>query len=122
MKRVLVVMLLAGCTEAGSPDAGVSDAGRACERDPIDASASCVKPCDEGNERKVGEFCSKGGGECEDNFEQGAIFCTVDNDDTTDSFCTKPCEQDLQCGANARCSGDPANPTGPKGCVPVQCL
>jgi hypothetical protein len=118
-----VLAVGAACLGPGNappPIPFLPDAGKACEHDPIDASASCAKPCDTGNERSVGEFCSKGGGECEDN--AGTIICTVDWDDTTHTFCTRPCEEDVQCGSDARCTGDPADPNSQKGCVPTKCL
>ncbi|MEW5855654.1 MAG: hypothetical protein AB2A00_43165 [Myxococcota bacterium] len=128
----LLLLMLAGALaaqvacapEPSASDAGIPDAGRACERDPIDASLSCVKPCDEGNERFVGEFCTKAGGECDDNSQVsgGALFCTADYDDSGNTFCTRPCEEDSQCGTGASCAGDPSEDGGRKGCVPTQCL
>ena len=104
----------------GTPDAAVANCARG-----FDASASCVAPCAPGNERFVGEFCTPQGGECDDNLSQvtgAAIFCTVDFEvGANDWFCTKPCEQDSQCGTNAVCTGDPAEDGGRKGCVPLSC-
>ncbi len=128
----LVLAVLGGCaggtssSGSSSSTGGIPDAAMAnCARG-FDAGASCVAPCAPGNERFVGEFCTPQGGECDDNLSQvtgAAIFCTVDFEtDATDWFCTKPCEQDSQCGANAACRGDPAEDGGRKGCIPSSCF
>lgn len=129
MKRVVLVLgLLSGCagsTTGSTADAAVAaipDAGRACER--LDSGTNCVAACDEGNDRHVGEYCTRGGGECDDNNAAttgNAIICTVDFDETAPAFCTKPCQQDSQCGTGATCQMQPDG-GGQSGCVPNQCL
>lgn len=113
-------------TSSTASDAAVAvvpDAGRLCER--MDAGGACVQPCAEGNERKVGEFCTAGGGECDDNSQAAsgaALICTVDFSPGDVAFCTKPCQEDSQCGSAAFCRGDPGVDGGNKGCVPNSCL
>lgn len=83
-------------------------------------SDPCIPVC--GNEQHVGQPCSEGGGECNEYLGSGAGFCTADVDrGTTLFFCTRPCEEDSNCGTNAVCRGDPAEPDGPKGCIPAAC-
>jgi hypothetical protein len=83
-------------------------------------SDPCLPVC--GNEQFVGQPCTKDGGECNEHVGRGAGFCTVDFDDTTTlAYCTRPCDEDADCGTDAVCTGDPADPDGPKGCIPAAC-
>jgi hypothetical protein len=90
------------------------------------ANTPCVQPGDEGNERKVGKYCTVNGGECVNLGLGNAYACTVEHDATAMPFCTKACIQDSQCGAGAVCVGDPdpdgGMNAGLKGCVPSACL
>ncbi|MBI5495788.1 MAG: hypothetical protein HY904_12255 [Deltaproteobacteria bacterium] len=120
---LLPLLLVSACPLRPPPLPG----GDSCYVAPeLDASASCVAPCSNGNEKMVGEFCSRGGGECDDNYGRApgaAIICTVEFEpDTKDWFCTRPCDNDEQCGSGAACRGDPAEDGGRKGCVPASCL
>ena len=121
------LVLTTACAGGGNADGGsASDAAGAdpaCETFGADAALSCVKPCAHGNDRFVGEFCTPGGGQCDDNLSQvsgAASFCTVDFSNTTTMFCTKPCQDDVQCGTGAVCRDEPDG--GQRGCVPNSCL
>ena len=131
MKRVVTSLMLAALvscagsssSSSSSSSGGIPDAGAvSCARG-FDASLSCVPPCAEGNDRSVGEFCTPGGGECDDNSALGAaIICSADFSATThDWFCTKPCVQDSQCGTMGACRGNPGEDGGQKGCIPPSC-
>jgi hypothetical protein len=112
-------MLSADC-----PDRGVCVDG-VCEDCSYGLPApndTCLPPC--GNERGVGQPCSRGGGECNEwlNLSGGAGLCTVDFVPDADlHMCTRPCADDLDCGADAVCQGDPDDPDSDKGCVPASC-
>jgi len=84
----------------------------------VPGSDACKNPCDEGNDKGVGRFCTSGGGECGKN-SAPFIFCTIDYDTTAGvQYCTGPCSKDSDCGANAYCSG---SGMGSKGCEPATC-
>lgn len=81
----------------------------------------CIPVC--GNEQGVGQPCTRGGGECNDFIGNGAGFCTVDFDQTTNlAYCTRPCDVDADCGSDSACVGDPADPGGSTGCIPAACV
>lgn len=81
---------------------------------PPDANPNaCAEPGAVGNELGVGEFCTRLGGECNDNEE--ALFCTADHHEGA-AFCTKSCASAEQCGGGAVCVAETEG--GPKGCVP----
>src|SRR5690349_3733218 len=63
---------------AGSPDGGGGSPG-----------ALCAAPGAVGNAEGVGEYCTPGGGECDDN--EDATYCTVDYEEGAPPFCTTPC-------------------------------
>lgn len=118
-RRVQAVVLtlglgLAACGEAargdGPPDACAGETG-------------CNGACEPGNSYGVGRHCTKGGGECSG---QAAAFCTVDFEDTDESWCTRPCDPEAdivqQCGEDASCRGESEAGGGPSGCVPQSCL
>jgi hypothetical protein len=74
----------------------------------------CAKPGDTGNDKGVGKFCSKGGGECAGE----ASLCLADFVSSAfGNFCTKLCSGDADCGTDAKCQGSGAM----KGCIPVAC-
>jgi hypothetical protein len=75
--------------------------------------AGCGAPGSPGNEKGVGKYCTKGGGQC---LGTGAPFCSVDFS-TGPGICSKPCSTDLDCGAGAVCFADSLG----KGCKPVAC-
>ena len=112
---LIVAALALGCgddssaADAGPPDACVGATG-------------CNGECEVGNAYGVGRFCSEGGGQC-----QGlpAFACTVDFEDTTEAFCTRPCnpedDVEVQCGQDAVCRGEEIGGSGPSGCVPIMC-
>jgi hypothetical protein len=75
---------------------------------------ACAEPGAIGNARGVGEYCTPGGGECDDN--DGATYCTVDYEDGVPPFCTLPCfSEDTDCGDGAACASDGG---GLSGCTP----
>lgn len=74
----------------------------------------CIRPCDTGNSRGVGKYCTTTK-DCEGN--QSAVFCAATADPTS-PFCTKPCTDDTSCGPEAKCMGDSRG----MGCVPVACI
>jgi hypothetical protein len=100
------VLAFAACGDSGghtsTPDAPMT--------------TGCTQPGQMGNAVGVGEFCTKGGGQCRDN--NGAIFCTVDYVMTEDWYCTALCTSDNDCGDNAYCSG---SGMGGRGCIPARC-
>lgn len=87
-----------------------------------DAGAPSGPPCvtegAKGNEKGVGEFCSKGGAQCADNGSGNAVICAADFGGP--GFCTKPCVDQSSCGTGTVCTGDSATSTT-KGCLPVEC-
>jgi hypothetical protein len=120
----------AACSSSSTPaDAGATDAGTAvCTAkdggllDP--AHDPCTQPCSQGNELKVGEYCTHSGGECDTNDVAAgqAYLCTIDQDTKASlSMCTKACTFNEDCGTHAICTGDPTSPNGPRGCVPTAC-
>lgn len=112
---------LAGCAPVAANDDDVTEevTPHPCPDAPA-PSHPCLEGC--GNDYKVGYPCSPGGGECSTNTFPEAIFCTVDFESTTDlHYCTKPCVDDLDCGLDAFCTGDPDNPASGRGCFPLSC-
>jgi hypothetical protein len=101
----LAIFLVACQQTATMSEALVADGGG----DPN----ACAEPGALGNEFGVGEYCTRVGGECNDN--EGALFCTADYGKAP-TFCTKPCATAGQCGANAVCIGELDG--GSMGCVP----
>lgn len=101
----------------GNRDAGVVDGGGngGCASPPAPGE-SCVRPCNTGNERGVGRYCTPSGTECQNN--NGAFLCTAAVDPSGPWFCTKPCSSDSVCGSGAACIGDSRG----RGCVPVECI
>ncbi len=75
---------------------------------------ACAAPGAVGNAGGVGEYCTEGGGECDDN--DSATYCTVDYQSDAPPFCTMPCFSADACGENASCTDDGGG--GLKGCVP----
>ena len=88
---------------AGSPDGGGVP------------GALCAAPGAVGNSQGVGEYCTPGGGECDDN--EGATYCTVDYEEGAPAFCTTPCFGDDDCGEGATCESQEGQPLD--GCVPA---
>ena len=90
-----------GGDEAGSPDGGATE-------------EACAEPGAIGNAGGVGEYCTAGGGECDDN--DAATYCTIDYQDGAPPFCTMPCFGADECGEDATCADD----GGPlMGCAPT---
>lgn len=127
----LPLLLALGCAgQPSSEDAGF-DAGAVEQDSGLDAglcppnlpppSDPCLTVC--GNERKVGQSCTKGGGECGEFDLINAWLCTADHGETGLQFCTRPCVDDSDCGSGALCRGDPSDPDGSnRGCVPTACI
>ena len=74
----------------------------------------CAAPGAPGNSKGVGEYCTRGGGECSDNSD--AFVCVVDIRPDDQPICVMSCSTDEGCGEDARCAGETDD--GPKGCVP----
>lgn len=116
MTRIVAIVIVAVTLGVGcSDDSAGADAG-------CNGPTGCNQVCELGNDYGVGHYCSKGGGECAG---LTAALCTVDFEDTTETFCTRPCNPDddveLQCGQNAVCRGEEAGGSGPSGCVLAMC-
>jgi hypothetical protein len=108
---VFVVVAASACGKSSSNNADAPP-------DQCVQGAACNNPCDVGNDKGVGRYCTAGGGECGNNAAP-IIFCTVDYEPTADvQYCTGPCSKDSDCGMNAYCSG---SGMGSKGCEPAAC-
>lgn len=112
--------LYCACIPAAPVDNPVPDAACAAFLPP--PSNACLQgQC--GNSVGVGQPCTKGGGECDGfNLLAGeAGVCTVDfSDNTSVACCTRLCSVNEECGENALCFPDPADPLR-TGCVTVGC-
>jgi hypothetical protein len=76
----------------------------------------CAKAGDTGNDKGVGQICTKGGGECSGN--EFASFCLSDvAAGEFGNFCSISCTDDTACGAGATCLGSGDR----KACVPTSC-
>ncbi len=110
------------CTEnADCPDRGfcLEETCHACDENLPPPNDPCLPKC--GNSIGVGMPCTLQGGECNNNGIH-ALFCTIDHVADADlAMCTGPCVDDTDCGEDAVCQGDPADPDSPKGCVPAAC-
>jgi len=101
----------------GGGDSGDGDDGGDAPDTPdggVTAEA-CAAPGAIGNAGGVGEYCTAGGGECDDNDD--ATYCTVDYQSDAPPFCTMPCFSADACGEDASCTDDGGG--GLKGCVPL---
>ena len=79
-----------GGSGSGGVDAGGGGGGGGGGMNTPDAGtdqAACAAPGAVGNEQGVGEYCTPGGGECDDN--DGAGLCTVDYQSDAPPFCTE---------------------------------
>jgi hypothetical protein len=78
--------------------------------------AACAKEGDEGNDKGVGRFCTKGGNECDqDGF---AALCLADiASGAFANFCTSTCADTSECGEGATCAGS----EGQRACIPASC-
>ena len=118
-----VSMLISGCvalTPIGGSDAGPPDSGMVCgDQIPIPSDPCLLGQC--GNGLGVGQPCTRGGNECAGYTLGEAIFCSADFSDTSIWFCTKACNEDEDCGADAICEKNPDDPLSAKGCVLQRC-
>jgi hypothetical protein len=112
--------MLAGCRS--SADARDAPSGDECPADLPPPSDPCLEgQC--GNERGVGQPCSKGGSECDvfSLLAGEAGICIPDfADNTRVHACSMPCNVDEDCGSGAVCAPDPKNVLS-KGCAIVAC-
>ena len=92
---------------SGGDGSGAPDGGGMPEE-------ACAAPGAVGNAGGVGEYCTEGGGECDDN--DSATYCTIDYRSDAPPFCTMPCFGGDECGEGASCTDDGGG--GLKGCVP----
>jgi hypothetical protein len=78
---------------------------------------ACAKEGDTGNDKGVGQFCTKGGNECaQDSF---ASFCLADvASGEFANFCTSTCADTSECGEGASCLG---GSSGQRACIPTHC-
>lgn len=115
---LFAALALAACA---SDDNGPAGDGDGDLTDACAGTTGCNGECEVGNEMGVGRYCTPDGNECRG---QLAAFCTVDFNDSADSFCTRPCNPDgdvvAQCGVDAICRTEDGS--GPAGCVPNSCL
>ena len=116
MRAAALALALAaiGCGGGGGGD-GTPDAAP--------QGGSCTGVNAPGNAKKVGEYCTRQGGQCADNGVGNATICAIDFDPdptSTATFCTKACFDELSCGPDSICIGDRPTSTT-KGCVPVSC-
>ncbi|HEU5055805.1 MAG TPA: hypothetical protein VFU21_04750 [Kofleriaceae bacterium] len=93
--------------DGGDDPGGAPDGGNQEE--------ACASPGAVGNAGGVGEYCTPGGGECDDN--DAATYCTVDYQSDAPPFCTMPCFGAGDCGADSTCTSDGGGPL--MGCVPL---
>lgn len=64
-------------------------------------AGSCIQPGEMGNANGVGEYCSPGGGQCQDNALAPLCLADVGQDEW---FCTRiGCDETTDCGPNAGC-------------------
>lgn len=107
MRLALLGALALGCDDdvAGTPDAGL-----------MVPPGSCAQPGDVGNDIGVGTFCTPRGGECAA-FPQAGLCVVMIAPDEGQWFCTRLCDTDADCGADAVCTGDGRGAA----CVPARC-
>ena len=99
--------------QPGTPDAAFTGGP---SPDAAVAGPLCAEPGATGNSKGVGEYCTAGGGECDDN--DGATYCTIDYQDGAPPFCTMVCFGDSTCAEGASCESDGGSLSG---CTP-SCL
>ena len=122
LSGLVAALALAACGGGGSgatPDGGG-------QRDAATSATSCNGVGAPGNAKKVGEYCSKAGGQCGANHAGNgeATICAIDFDTdptSTATFCTKTCVDATSCGADAVCIGGSPGALPPFGCVPLVC-
>lgn len=76
----------------------------------------CAKEGDKGNDKGIGQLCTKGGNECAENSGAGLCLADVISSEFA-NFCTITCEDDAECGEGASCLGS----DGQRACVPDSC-
>jgi hypothetical protein len=111
---ITVIVALASCSS--EDDTGGSRLSSSCATD-----GGCIACGAQGNEIKVGEYCTPGGGECDDNGPGNAILCAADFREYSPPMCTRVCQRDDECGSDAVCRSDP-NDANARACVPNTCL
>src|SRR3989304_4762853 len=102
---------LACSDSAGGPDA------MPLPPDACAGSAGCNGAGGQGDAGGRGRYCTRGGGQCADTPDRRAPFCTADFSETELWFCTRPCDDNTQCGEDALCVQE--NGSGPSGCFPT---
>src|SRR5262245_25668494 len=100
--RALIASVALACAVACGEDSSGNGEPDACA-----GATGCNGECELGNSYGVGHYCTEGGGECAGLL---ATFCTVDFDDTSETWCTRPCDPAAdvveQCGEDAICRGE----------------
>ncbi|MBK8936766.1 MAG: hypothetical protein IPM79_03715 [Polyangiaceae bacterium] len=101
------------------PDPGPVD----CSEVPSDPTAACGEPCDEGNDLGVGEYCTVGGGECDDNASATTCSALLNGQLIVTSYvCTVICDEATECGPGASCRCPLFEDGGQIcGCIPDAC-
>lgn len=98
---------------------GGADGGDASPPGPMPSvRPNCARPGDRGTAGGVGEYCTRGGTECDNN--SIARVCLADlAPEQGQNLCTRIlCRRDSDCGAGARCIGDSRGAA----CFPETCL
>ncbi len=84
-------------------------------------AGTCIPgPGDTGNDKNVGAYCTKGGGQCS-NYNNPLLQCSSDLSSLAGNFCLiVGCSQDSDCGTDGCCTA----PAGEsiKACIPVGCF
>lgn len=94
-----------------------------CHDLPVDPSSLCGLPCDQGNDIGVGEYCSPGGSECDDNAGANTCSAALNGSLVFNSYvCTRVCDAATGCGDAASCLCMKLTDGGEIcGCVPDRC-
>ncbi len=112
----LLFASLALLTACGDDD-GVAPVDLGVDSNVMVPVESCVQAGEVGNDIGIGTFCTPRGRECSA-FPLAGLCLAAAAPSEHQWFCTRLCERDDQCGADARCFGDASG----MACVPSRCL
>lgn len=113
----LLLLALSCASACGDDDAPAPAMDLGFDANLMVPPGSCSQIGQVGNENGVGTFCTPTGRECSP-FPLAGICLARVAPAEEQWFCTRLCERDDQCGADARCFGD----TRGMSCVPSRCL